>query len=49
MPNGLAPSFFLSCYLSRTVVWGESVRGPTPTRGSLLGGAGPAQLVSPME
>lgn len=38
MPNGLAPSFFPSCYLSRPVVWGESARGPTPTRGSRLGG-----------
>lgn len=37
MPNGLAPSFF-SCYLSRPVVWGESALGPTPTRGSRLGG-----------
>lgn len=40
MPNGLAPSSFPSCYLSRPVVWGESVRGPTPTRGSRLGGGG---------
>lgn len=38
MPNGLAPSFFFSCYLSRPVVWGESALGPTPTRGSRLGG-----------
>lgn len=38
MPNGLAPSFFLSCYLRRPVVWGESARGPTPIRGSRLGG-----------
>lgn len=49
MPNGLAPSSFSSCYLSRPVVWGESVRGPTPTRGSRLGGAGPAQRVYPVE
>lgn len=48
MPNGLAPLLFLLCYLSRPVVWGESVLGPTPTRGSRLG-AGPIQLVSPVE
>lgn len=48
MPNGLAPSSFSSCYLSRPVVWGESVRGPTPTRGSRLGGGrGPLSGCTP--
>lgn len=47
MPNGLAPSF-PSCYLSCPVVWGESARRPTPT-GAAGWGAGPAQLVSPVE
>lgn len=41
MPNGLAPSYSLSCYLSRPVVWGESARGPTPHQRDLAGGRGP--------
>lgn len=49
MPNGLAPSYSLSCYLSRPVVWGESARGPTPHQRDLAGGRGPAQLVSRLE
>lgn len=47
MPNGLARSFFPSCYLSRPVVWGESVWGPTPTRGSRLGRRGPLSWCPP--
>lgn len=48
MPNGLAPSYSFSCYLSRPVVWGESARGPPPPEGTGWG-AGPAQLVSRLE
>lgn len=47
MPNGLAPSSFHSCYLSRPVVWGESVRGPNPTRSSRLWGRGPFSWCTP--
>lgn len=47
MPNGRAPSF-PCCYLSCPVVWGESAPRPTPT-GAAGWGAGPAQLVSPVE
>lgn len=49
MPNGLAPSYSFSCYLSRPVVWGESARGPPPPEGTGWGGAGPAQLASRLE
>lgn len=49
MPNGLAPSFSLSCYLSRPVVWGESARGAHPHQRQPAGGAGLAQLVCPVE
>lgn len=46
MPNGLAPSYSFSCYLSRPVVWGESARGPPPPEGTGWGGGARSAGVS---